>query len=163
MSPGVLEPMLSIRVRIRTIMIAMPALAVLEVFLRPEANRDPVFLSATYGALIVAGLVQLLIYAIGFLDLSGPIPREGRSLKPGRRDRTKAMRPAARGLRTGWRTINARRYYYKSEREGSRVETTYFVVGKSGLLIARLRPEDKERRGARSSAGSECPNPCVPI
>ena len=36
----------------------------------------------------------------------------------------------------GWKTINGRRYYYKSEREGGRVKTTYFGAGESGLLIA---------------------------
>ena len=35
----------------------------------------------------------------------------------------------------GWKTINGRRYYYKSEREGGRVKTTYSGAGESGLLI----------------------------
>ena len=71
-----------IRVRIRTIIIVFPVLAVLEAFFRPEANRDPVYLSVMYGAMIVAGLVGLLIYAISLLDFSGPIPDESQSLNP---------------------------------------------------------------------------------
>ena len=32
----------------------------------------------------------------------------------------------------GWKTINGRRYFYRSEREGGRVKTTYFGAGESG-------------------------------
>jgi hypothetical protein len=38
----------------------------------------------------------------------------------------------------GWKTINGRRNYYKSKREGGRVKTTYFGAGESGLLISCL-------------------------
>ena len=44
----------------------------------------------------------------------------------------------------GWKTINGRRYYYKSEREGGRVKTTYFGAGESGLLISRMEAIDRE-------------------
>jgi hypothetical protein len=37
-----------------------------------------------------------------------------------------------------WKTINGRRYYYKSKRVGSRVETAYFGAGESGSLMARI-------------------------
>jgi hypothetical protein len=48
----------------------------------------------------------------------------------------------------GWKTINGRRYYYKSEREGGRVKTTYFGAGESGLLISLLELEDRAEREA---------------
>ena len=46
----------------------------------------------------------------------------------------------------GWKTINGRRYYYKSKREGSRVKTTYFGAGESGVFISLLDAEDREER-----------------
>jgi hypothetical protein len=42
-----------------------------------------------------------------------------------------------------WKTINGRRYDYKSEREGGRVKTTYLGAGESGLLISLLKREDR--------------------
>lgn len=51
----------------------------------------------------------------------------------------------------GWKTINGRRYYYKSEREGGRVKTTHFGAGESGLLISLLALEDRAEREAGSS------------
>ena len=48
----------------------------------------------------------------------------------------------------GWKTINGRRYYYKSEREGGRVKTTYFGAGESGLLISLGEREDQAEREA---------------
>jgi hypothetical protein len=50
----------------------------------------------------------------------------------------------------GWKTINGRRYYYKSEREGGRVKTTYFGAGKSGRLIPLVEREDRAEREAGS-------------
>ena len=50
----------------------------------------------------------------------------------------------------GWKTINGRRYYYKSEREGGRVKTTYFGAGESGLLISRMESIDRAEREAES-------------
>ncbi|MGO8900087.1 MAG: hypothetical protein ACLQU5_17295 [Isosphaeraceae bacterium] len=39
----------------------------------------------------------------------------------------------------GWKTINGRRYYYKSRRVGSRVESTYFgPAGEFGALMAYI-------------------------
>ena len=46
----------------------------------------------------------------------------------------------------GWKTINGRRYFYKSEREGGRVKTTYFGAGESGLLISRMEAIDREEK-----------------
>jgi hypothetical protein len=46
----------------------------------------------------------------------------------------------------GWKTINGREYYYKSERQGGRVKTTYFGAGESGLLISLLDAEDREEK-----------------
>ena len=48
----------------------------------------------------------------------------------------------------GWKTIKVQRYYYKSEREGGRVKTTYFGAGESGLLISLLELEDRAEREA---------------
>ena len=48
----------------------------------------------------------------------------------------------------GWKTINGRRYYYKSEREGCRVKTTYFGAGESGLLVSLLQREHRAEREA---------------
>jgi len=48
----------------------------------------------------------------------------------------------------GWKTINGRRYYYKSERERGRVKTTYFGAGESGLLISLLALQDRAEREA---------------
>ena len=48
----------------------------------------------------------------------------------------------------GWKTINGRRYYYKSERDGGRVKTTYFGAGESGLLISLMASEDRAEREA---------------
>ena len=50
-------------------MIAIMALAVPVTFFRPGAHNDPTFLSVTYCAIIVAGFVQLLIYAISLVSL----------------------------------------------------------------------------------------------
>ncbi len=60
----------AIRIRIREIIIAIAAIAVLAAFFRPEAHKDPVLFSVVVGALIVGALVQLLIYATSRLDLS---------------------------------------------------------------------------------------------
>jgi hypothetical protein len=46
----------------------------------------------------------------------------------------------------GWKTINGRRYFYKSERQGGRVKTTYFGAGESGLLISRMEAIDREEK-----------------
>jgi hypothetical protein len=45
----------------------------------------------------------------------------------------------------GWKTINGRRYYYRSEREGGRVKTTYCGAGESGLLISRMKPVERAK------------------
>ncbi len=37
-----------------------------------------------------------------------------------------------------WKTINGRRYYYKSERDGNRVKPTYFGPGEIGTLMAEM-------------------------
>ncbi len=63
----------------------------------------------------------------------------------------------------GWKTINGRRYYYKSERVGGRVKTTYFGAGESGSLMANIvaferleRAADRERsREERAEAEAE--------
>jgi hypothetical protein len=46
----------------------------------------------------------------------------------------------------GWKTINGRRYFYKTEREGGRVKTAYFGAGESGLLISRTEAIEREEK-----------------
>ena len=48
----------------------------------------------------------------------------------------------------GWKTINGRRYYYKSEREGGRVKTTYFGAGEAGTLMADMVAFERSERAA---------------
>jgi hypothetical protein len=48
----------------------------------------------------------------------------------------------------GWKTINGRQYYYKSERQGGRVKSTYFGAGESAQLISLLLLEDRAEREA---------------
>ncbi len=56
----------------------------------------------------------------------------------------------------GWKTINGRRYYYQSEREGGRVKTTFFGAGESGLLISILvRAEREAERDQRRAEREE--------
>jgi hypothetical protein len=43
----------------------------------------------------------------------------------------------------GWKTIDGRRYYYKSEREGGRVKSTYFGAGEAGTLMAQMAAFDR--------------------
>jgi hypothetical protein len=48
----------------------------------------------------------------------------------------------------GWKTINGRRYFYKSVREGGRVTTQYFGGGDPGRLISLMQSEDRAEREA---------------
>jgi hypothetical protein len=47
-----------------------------------------------------------------------------------------------------WKTINGRRYYYKSERVGGRVKSTYFGAGESGSLMAEMVALERLERAA---------------
>jgi hypothetical protein len=63
----------------------------------------------------------------------------------------------------GWKTINGRRYFYKLEREGGRVKSTYFGAGESGSLMAAWaelgrseRADEREReREEREESDAE--------
>jgi hypothetical protein len=64
----------------------------------------------------------------------------------------------------GWKMINGRRYFYKSEREGGRVKSTYFGAGESGLLMAewieierleRAAEREREREDREESDAAE--------
>ncbi len=48
----------------------------------------------------------------------------------------------------GWKTINGHRYYYKSERDGGRVKTTYFGAGEAGTLMAEMVALERLERAA---------------
>jgi hypothetical protein len=48
----------------------------------------------------------------------------------------------------GWKRINGRRYYYKSERVGSHVKTTYFGAGESGSVMAQIVSVERSERVA---------------
>jgi hypothetical protein len=58
------------RFRVRALIIAISALAIPAAFFRPDSQNDPTFLSVIYCAIIVAGFVQLLIYAISLVRIS---------------------------------------------------------------------------------------------
>jgi hypothetical protein len=47
-----------------------------------------------------------------------------------------------------WKTINGRRYDYKSERSGGRVKSTYFGAGESGSLMANMVAFERLERAA---------------
>jgi hypothetical protein len=47
-----------------------------------------------------------------------------------------------------WKTINGRRYYYKSERVGGRVKSTYFGAGQPGSLMAEMVALERLERAA---------------
>jgi hypothetical protein len=56
----------------------------------------------------------------------------------------------------GWKTINGRRYFYKSERAGGRVRSVYVGAGESGLLIAEwIEIERLERAAEREQEREE--------
>jgi hypothetical protein len=56
----------------------------------------------------------------------------------------------------GWKQINGRRYFYKSEREGGRVKSTYFGAGEDGSLMARwVALERAERADEREGRRAE--------
>ncbi len=55
----------------------------------------------------------------------------------------------------GRKTIDGRRYDYKTEPEGGRVKTTYFGAGESGLLMSLLGREDRAERDERRAKREE--------
>jgi hypothetical protein len=48
----------------------------------------------------------------------------------------------------GWKTINGRRYYYKAERSGGKVKSTYLGAGEAGTLMASMVAFEREDREA---------------
>ena len=48
----------------------------------------------------------------------------------------------------GWKTIDGRRYQYKSEREGGRVKSSYFGAGQGGTLMAEMVVFERLERAA---------------
>jgi hypothetical protein len=52
----------------------------------------------------------------------------------------------------GWKRINGREYYYRSERQGGRVKTTYVGAGELGLFAAVLEAEERQEREAERVA-----------
>src|SRR4051812_22447946 len=55
----------------------------------------------------------------------------------------------------GWKTINGRRYYYKSRRVGGRIETTYFGAGGPASIMAELDAIDRLEKAAELWARRE--------
>ena len=63
----------------------------------------------------------------------------------------------------GWKQINGREYYYKSERVGGRVKSTYYGAGEVASLVAQLdtiergrrEAERRDRRAEREQADAE--------
>jgi hypothetical protein len=58
------------RFRVRSLIVGIAALAIPAAFLRPDSHDDPTFVSVVYCAIIVAGFVQLLIYAISLVRIT---------------------------------------------------------------------------------------------
>ena len=58
-----------------------------------------------------------------------------------------------------WRTINGRRYYYRSRRVGDRVESSYVNRGELACVLALMDEEDRagreEERDERRQADAE--------
>ena len=48
----------------------------------------------------------------------------------------------------GWKTLNGRRYFYKSEREGRRVRSVYCGAGEAGQIMALTIQLDRDDREA---------------
>jgi hypothetical protein len=46
----------------------------------------------------------------------------------------------------GWKRINGRSYFYKSERQGGRVKSVYFGAGESGSLMAQIMGTERLER-----------------
>jgi hypothetical protein len=56
----------------------------------------------------------------------------------------------------GWKYINGRRYFYRSERRGGRVKSTYFGAGEDGSLMAQwVALERSERATEREQLREE--------
>jgi hypothetical protein len=55
----------------------------------------------------------------------------------------------------GWKTINGRRFYYKSRRVGGRVETTYFGAGEPASLMAQIDEYERLEKTADRQAEQE--------
>src|SRR5262249_42775365 len=52
----------------------------------------------------------------------------------------------------GWKTINGRRYYYRSVREGGRVRTEYYGAGEAAEVGALSHGDHRAWREARRRA-----------
>jgi hypothetical protein len=52
----------------------------------------------------------------------------------------------------GWKLINGREFYYRCEREGGRVTTTYLGGGTLGQLAELLDAEERAERAAEREA-----------
>jgi hypothetical protein len=55
----------------------------------------------------------------------------------------------------GWKSRNGRAYYYKSERQGGRVTSTYFGAGLPAQAVAIMDQEAREEREAARAAWEE--------
>jgi predicted nucleic acid-binding protein len=51
-----------------------------------------------------------------------------------------------------WKTVNGRRYYYRSKREGGRVVTEYVGTGEVARLLSQLDTIDRDEREAERQA-----------
>jgi hypothetical protein len=51
----------------------------------------------------------------------------------------------------GWKQINGRQYYYKSERVEGQVKSTYYGAGEVASLVARLASIEREQREVKRS------------
>ncbi len=58
-----------------------------------------------------------------------------------------------------WKTINGRRYYYKSERKGGRVKSTTAVLRQWGSILARRSQIGKTPETKHPGPGASAPEP----
>ena len=90
-----------IRFRFRWALIAIAMLALLATVVRPDAPKDPPFLTAIYSTIIVGALVQLLIDVVGLLPVPdsdasfpNPVPRDNPPPDSGRAEQIPSPSPA---------------------------------------------------------------------
>jgi hypothetical protein len=55
----------------------------------------------------------------------------------------------------GWKTINGRRYYYKSERVGGKVRSRYLGAGEFASIMAQIDASERLEQAAERGAERE--------
>ena len=148
-----------IRFRIRTIMIIIAVWAVMMGLYRlsPPAFYGLLGFAALFPLLLVSPVVLIPFIAVyDWFVRATPAVHERPITHPGDQNRLRAGRPREGRLRMEWKTINGRRYYYKSERKGGRVKSTTAVLRQWGSILVAPKPN-------RQDAGNKTPRVgCIP-